>query len=111
MVGEEWNFEFLVNLPLTDLPRWVSYNKQTCGLQKLQFPDISEDFWPPDGASIILHRTDELLAKQHTVSEGQTTYPIKKCPASYATRWIITFITRTGIGHTQIQSDRRTLYL
>jgi hypothetical protein len=71
VVSEKWNFQSLVNLPVTDVPRCVRRNAKTLGLQQMQLPDVAAGSGPPDGACIVHHRADELLVEQHTVSDGQ----------------------------------------
>jgi hypothetical protein len=56
----------------------VSRNTKTLGLQQLQLSDMAASSGPPDGARAVHYKTDELLTKQHTVSDGQATFPIKE---------------------------------
>jgi hypothetical protein len=50
VVGEEWNFQILVNLPVTNLPRCTSSNAKSLGLKHQQLPDVDAGGGPPDGA-------------------------------------------------------------
>jgi hypothetical protein len=76
VVGDEWNPEILVNLPVANVPRSVSRNANTLGLQHLQLPDVAASSGPPDRTCLIHHRTDELLVQYHTVSDGQAASPV-----------------------------------
>jgi hypothetical protein len=40
--------------------------------------DLAASSRPSDGACIIHHRVDELLVKQHTISDGQATSPVQE---------------------------------
>jgi hypothetical protein len=44
----------------------------------LQLPDMAEGSEPPDGTCITNRRTNELLVKQHTVSDAQAASPVKE---------------------------------
>jgi hypothetical protein len=70
-----------MNLPVTNVPRFISRNAKTTGFQHLQLPDMTASSGPPDGASIAHYRTDELLIKQHTVSNEQASSSIRRVPA------------------------------
>jgi hypothetical protein len=70
-----------VNLLVTDVPRCVICDVKTLGLQHLLLPDMAASSGPADGACIVHHRTDELLIKQHTISDGQATSPNKVGPS------------------------------
>jgi hypothetical protein len=59
-------------------PRSVSRNAKTLGLKHSQLPDVTASRQPPDRTRIIHHRTDELLVKQHTVSDGQAAPPVRE---------------------------------
>ena len=50
---------------------------QCIGLFHLQAPDVGAGTGPPDGASVVRPRRDELLIKQDTVSCGEAISPIK----------------------------------
>jgi hypothetical protein len=76
VVGEEWNPQILVNMPVTNVPRCVSRNVKTLGLKHLQLPEVPAGRGPPDLTCVIHHRTNELLVEQHTVSDGQAASPV-----------------------------------
>jgi hypothetical protein len=78
VVGEEWNPQILVNLPVINVPGCGSSNEKALGLQHLQLPDVAASSGPPDRTCLIHHRTDELLVEQHTVSDGQAASPVKE---------------------------------
>jgi len=61
VVGEKWNTQILVNLPVTKVPRGARNKAKTLGLQHLQPPDVRADSGPPGGARIIHQGADELL--------------------------------------------------
>jgi hypothetical protein len=67
-----------MNLPVTNVPTGVSHNGKTLGIQQLHILDMAVGSMPPDGECIIPHRTDELLIKQYTISNGDTTSAIKE---------------------------------
>jgi hypothetical protein len=52
-----------MNLPVTNVPRCVSRNAKTLGLQHLQLSDVAAGSGPPDRTCVIRHRTDELLRR------------------------------------------------
>jgi hypothetical protein len=71
VISKECNPQFLVNLPIINVPRCVSLNAKTLGLQ--QFLDVRESNGPP-GRTYVVHRgTDRLLAEQHTVYDRSAT--------------------------------------
>ena len=72
MVGEEWKSQILVNLHVTSVPRCTGSNAKTLGLKQLQLPDIGAIIGPRSGARVVHHWTDELLAQQNSVSDGET---------------------------------------
>jgi hypothetical protein len=53
-----------VNLVVTKVPRCVSRNAKTLGLQHFQLPDMAAISGLPDGEFIVHHRTDGILLKQ-----------------------------------------------
>jgi hypothetical protein len=63
-------------------PRWfVCYHVpryEDTWLQHLQLRDMVMTSRPPDGACIFHHRAEELFKRQHTVSDGQATFPIRR---------------------------------
>jgi hypothetical protein len=65
-------------LRVTNVSRCVIRSANTLGLQHLQLPGMPASSEPQDRAWIIHHVTNELLKKQHTVSAGQATSPIKE---------------------------------
>jgi hypothetical protein len=65
-IDEKWNPQILIS------------RNTTIGLQNFQLPDMAASSGPTDGAYIVHYRTDELLVKQHIVSDGQSTSPIKE---------------------------------
>jgi len=72
-VSKEWNSQILKNLPVTSVPRCVGSNANTLRLKHLQFPGMGASSGPADGARVVHHRTDKLLTKQHSISDGRTT--------------------------------------
>jgi hypothetical protein len=60
MVGEILNPQILVNLTVTNIPRYDSRNEKTLGLLHLLFPDVAAGSGSPDRTRVIHHRTDEL---------------------------------------------------
>jgi hypothetical protein len=72
VVGEEWNPQILVNLPVPNIPSCVSRNAKTLGLQHLKLPDVAASSGTPDRKYVIHHRTDEPFAEQNIVSDGHT---------------------------------------
>ena len=74
MVGEEWNSQILVTLPVINVPRCTSSNAMTLGLKHLQPLDMGANSGPPDGERVVHHRTDEQLIQQNSVSDGETTH-------------------------------------
>jgi hypothetical protein len=66
----------LVNLPVTNVPRYLGRNSKTLGLQHLQFLGLDASQGFPDLACVVHHTTDELLAEQHAVLGGQATPPV-----------------------------------
>jgi hypothetical protein len=77
VVGNEWNPQIVVNLPVTDVPGCVSRNAKTLGSQHLQLTDVGVGNGPPDWACVVHHRTDELLVAQHAVLNGKTAPPVE----------------------------------
>jgi hypothetical protein len=64
-----------MNLLVTNVPRRISSNAKTLGLQHLGFLDLVATSGPPDRSCAIHSRTDKLLVVQHTFSDGQVTFP------------------------------------
>jgi hypothetical protein len=64
--------EFLMNIPVTRIPRCVSCSVKTLGFKHLQLlgMGLSMSSRCPDGAYIIHCRMGALLMKQCTVSGG-----------------------------------------
>ena len=73
MVSKEQNSQILENLAMTSVPRCDASNVNTLRLKHLQFPGMGAGSGPPDGACVVLHRTDKLLIQQHSISDGQNT--------------------------------------
>jgi hypothetical protein len=86
-----------VNLSVT-VPKCVSRNAKTLGLQHMQLPDICASSRPPDRTCVVHHRTDELLVEQNTVPDIQNTSPVNEGPST-PNLWAAFFriwLTRTG---------------
>jgi hypothetical protein len=77
VVGNEWNPQIVVNLPVTIVPGCVSRNAKTLGLQHLHITDVGLDSGPPDRACVVHYWTDELLVEQHAVLNGKTAPPVE----------------------------------
>jgi hypothetical protein len=71
VVGEQWNSQILVNLPVTSVPSCTGSNAKTLGLKHLHLPDMAAGGGPPDGARVGHHWTDELLIQQNSVPDGE----------------------------------------
>ena len=78
MVGERWNAQTLVNLPVTDVPRCTSSNAKTLGLKHLQLPYMAASNGPPDGAHILHHGIDELPVQHETVPDVEATPSVQE---------------------------------
>jgi hypothetical protein len=77
VVGEEWIPQLLVNLPITNVPCCVSRNTDTW-TAKLAALEVAAGSGLPDRTCKSRPRTEELLMKQHTVSDGQANSSIRK---------------------------------
>jgi hypothetical protein len=75
MVGKVGDFQIIVNLLVTNVPRVTGSNAKTLGMKYIHFPYIGASDGPPDGASIVHHGTDELLIEQNSIPDGETASP------------------------------------
>lgn len=75
MVGEVWNFQVLVNMPVTLVSRCrpTSSNANISVLRHPQFPDMAAGIGPPDGANVIHRWKNDLLIQYSFVSDGKAT--------------------------------------
>jgi hypothetical protein len=73
VVSDERDSQIIVNLLVTNVPRYTGNNAKTLGPKHLQFPDMVASGGTPDGARVVYHRTDELLVQQNTIPDGETT--------------------------------------
>jgi hypothetical protein len=73
MLIKESNSQILVNLLLTNVPRWNGCNAKTLALKHLQFPDKEVSGRPAREACVVLHRMDELLV-QNFIPDAETTF-------------------------------------
>jgi hypothetical protein len=64
-----------MNLPVTNLPWCTGNNAKTF---RLQFLNKGAGGEPPDGTRIVHHGRDELLIQQHTVPDGEISFPVKE---------------------------------
>jgi hypothetical protein len=78
VVGEKWNSQILVNLPVTHVPRGTSNKAKTLELKHLKLSDVASCNGPPDGARVFHHWTDELPEEQNSVPNGKATPPVQK---------------------------------
>jgi hypothetical protein len=62
----------------TDVPRCTSSSVKTLGLNHLQLPDMGMGGRPPDWAPVVHHGTSELLVKQDTIPDRQSTPPVQE---------------------------------
>jgi hypothetical protein len=69
VVGKVRNSQVLVNLPVTIVPRRTSSNANVFVLRHLQVPDMGASIRPPDGASVVYRRKNDLLIKQSSISD------------------------------------------
>ena len=84
MVGEQRNYQILVNLAVADVPVCTSSIAKTRGLKHLQLPNVISSSGHPDGASVIHRRTSELPVEQNTVTDGE--FPNVHAPDVIRTR-------------------------
>jgi hypothetical protein len=61
VVGEKWNPQILVNLPVTNVPSCVSRSAKTLGLWHLQHADVAAGCGSPHRTRVIRRGTDQLL--------------------------------------------------
>ena len=80
MVCEILNSQILVSLSITDVPRCTSSSAKTVGLNHLQLSAMGTGSGPPEWASVVHFGTDELLVKQDTVPDRETTPPVQDRP-------------------------------
>ena len=73
MVSEEWNSQILMNWPITIVPKRTGSNAKKLGLKQLQLPDMGASIRPPDGASLVHRRKNDLHIQQSSVSDGKVT--------------------------------------
>lgn len=66
-----------MNLPVIIVPMSVCRSAKTRGLQHVQLPGTAAKSGCSDGSRVIHHKTDEMVAKQRTVSGGQIAFPLK----------------------------------
>jgi hypothetical protein len=78
VVGEEWNPQILVNLPVTNVPRSVSSNANTLDCKTCSFRTWLQAADLQDRTCVTHHRTEELLVEQETVSDGQADSPVNE---------------------------------
>jgi hypothetical protein len=77
VVGKERNSQILVNLLVTNVPRFIGSITKTLGLKHLQFPEMGASSALPDCARVFHHRTEDLLVQQNTIPDGQNTPPVR----------------------------------
>jgi hypothetical protein len=67
------NSKFLQNFPATNVPTCIGSNAKTLGLKHLRLPVWGLKAELPDEASVVCHRTDELLVQQNSIRNGGNT--------------------------------------
>jgi hypothetical protein len=72
VVGKEWNSQILVNLPVTNVPRYTGSHAKTLGLKHRQLPDMGMSSGPPDGERAVDHWADELLIQHNSLVSERT---------------------------------------
>jgi hypothetical protein len=77
VVGEGWNTQILVNLPVTEVPRGTRNKAKTLGLKHLKPPDMSASCGSPDWARVVHQGSNKLLVEQHSVPDGEFTPRVK----------------------------------
>ena len=76
--------KIIVNLLFTSVPKCTGSNTKILGLKHLQFPAMGVSGGPPDGACVVHQRSDELLAQQNSIADGQTTSLVWRGPSIYS---------------------------
>lgn len=73
MVGKEWNFQIVLNLPLTSVPTFTDSNAKTLALKHLEVPDVATSSGPLEGTCLAHQGTDELLVEQDSIPDVENT--------------------------------------
>jgi hypothetical protein len=76
MVGKVGDFQIIVNLPVTIVPRIIGSNAKTLGMKHQNFPYIGGSGGHPDGSRIVHRGTDELLIQQISILDRVTASPV-----------------------------------